>query len=74
MRIMPLGDSITYGIQTSFSNGYRKPLYEALTAAGYSIKMVGSERAGHFPEPLNEGHPPTSVAYRTDTPLQRCTA
>lgn len=39
-NIMPLGDSITYG--SFVVGGYRDPLYQKLTAAGYSFNYVGS--------------------------------
>ena len=41
IRIMPLGDSITYGSGTS--GGYRLPLYVALTNAGYTVDFVGTQ-------------------------------
>lgn len=67
IRIMPLGDSITYdnnigdtrpeGLRT----GYRQPLYLSLVEAGYHVDFVGSQVAGQdaVPEfdPDNEGHP-----------------
>ena len=37
LRIMPLGDSLTQA-----SPGYRAPLAEALTKAGYKFEMIGS--------------------------------
>lgn len=55
-RIMPLGDSITYGV-TNFDGtnnnpsallaaGYRKPLYDSLVNAGYAVDFVGSFSGG----------------------------
>ncbi len=44
LKIMPLGDSITYGV-TSITNtpgGYRARLYRDLTAAGTHVQFVGS--------------------------------
>ena len=43
IRIMPLGDSITYGSNTP--GGYRYPLYVALTNAGYNVDYVGTQTA-----------------------------
>ncbi len=56
IRIMPLGDSITKGYGSSYSNSYRKPLYLSLTAAGYDFDFVGSATNGNFPDPNHEGH------------------
>ncbi len=38
-RIVPLGDSITFG--SSVAGGYRKKLYDLLTAAGFNVDYVG---------------------------------
>ena len=52
VKIMPLGDSITYndhdGETRSSSErpGYRLPLWEQLIAGGYSVDFVGSRVAG----------------------------
>jgi len=43
IRIMPMGDSITFGIGET--GGYRKYLYDDLTKKGYKIDMVGPEGA-----------------------------
>ncbi len=40
LRIMPLGDSITFGANTDgIGGGYRYPLYVALTNAGYTVEL-----------------------------------
>jgi lysophospholipase L1-like esterase len=68
-RIMPLGDSITEGMETDngagvsgppdpMRVGYRKPLYDRLTAAGYAVEFVGSRTHGAatgLPYPNHEG-------------------
>jgi len=58
LRIMPLGDSITYG--ASVAGGYRLPLYTALTNLGYNVDFVGSAydnaAAGLGAEIHHEGH------------------
>jgi lysophospholipase L1-like esterase len=42
-RIMPLGNSITRGAWGSPANlGYRRPLFQQLTSAGYTVDFVGS--------------------------------
>jgi lysophospholipase L1-like esterase len=56
VKIMPLGDSITLGAGSTSSNGYRKPLYLNLTAAGYNFNFVGSQTGGDFADPEHEGH------------------
>ncbi len=55
-RIMPLGDSITRGwYGSSHDWGYRKPLYDFLTGAGYNFDFVGIKNDGSFPDPSHEG-------------------
>ena len=56
VKIMPLGDSITLRAGLTSLNGYRKPLYWALTDAGYNFDFVGSQTDGVFPDPNHEGH------------------
>ena len=61
IRIMPLGDSITYGSSApaNVPGGYRLPLYVALTNAGYNIDYVGTQNgngATGLPDPDHEGH------------------
>lgn len=59
VRIMPMGDSITYGQGSSTGGGYRLPLWNALRARGIKVTFVGSERTGpliNF-DRANEGHP-----------------
>jgi lysophospholipase L1-like esterase len=54
LRIMPLGDSIT-----EEPCGYRNELYYRLTAAGFSVKYVGSVQdrwCSQLPEKYHEGH------------------
>jgi lysophospholipase L1-like esterase len=46
IRIMPLGDSITYGTNSTGIVGYRRPLYQLLIGAGYSVDFVGSQVDG----------------------------
>ncbi|MBQ9431534.1 MAG: Ig-like domain-containing protein [Kiritimatiellae bacterium] len=57
LRIMPLGDSITYCV--SVAGGYRLPLYTLLTNAGYSIDYVGTQTgnsSADLPDIDHEGH------------------
>jgi lysophospholipase L1-like esterase len=58
LRVMPLGDSITYGLGAS--GGYRAPLYQLLTNAGYSLDFIGTQTgngAASLPDPNHEGYP-----------------
>ncbi len=70
VKIIPLGDSITYDYHDNETRpsservGYRLPLWELLVAGGYSVDFVGSRVAGEalgqdlVPpfDPDNEGH------------------
>ncbi|MFJ8696062.1 GDSL-type esterase/lipase family protein, partial [Streptomyces roseolilacinus] len=58
LRIMPLGDSITYGTGSSNGAGYRAPLYVHLNRQDVSVQYVGSQRSGPALSPIaHEGHP-----------------
>jgi lysophospholipase L1-like esterase len=59
IKIMPLGDSITFGSPDPRYGGYRRLLGMLLKNDGYSIDFVGSRRSGNgvIPGPENEGHP-----------------
>ncbi len=52
---MPLGDSITLGV----NGGYRNGLWNRLSAAGYSVDFVGSQSDPYTkaPDRDHEGHP-----------------
>ncbi|WP_020477492.1 ricin-type beta-trefoil lectin domain protein [Streptomyces sp. SS] len=62
LRVMPLGDSITWGVGSSTGNGYRGPLWDRLVAEGHPVDFVGTGRAGSMSDPDNEGH----SGYRID--------
>jgi hypothetical protein len=59
LKIMPLGDSITFGTPNPSYGGYRHLLGTLLTNDGYSFDFVGSQQSGDgvLPSPNNEGHP-----------------
>ena len=62
LKIMPLGDSITYGQGWDPHGGYRAVLREKLVAAGYSVDYVGTQTGnrGTLSESgdiQHEGHP-----------------
>jgi lysophospholipase L1-like esterase len=52
--IMPLGDSITYGVGSTTMGSYRAPLFQLAVTANQSITFVGRQTTG-----------PTMVAGRT---------
>src|SRR6266700_3489614 len=58
VTIMPLGDSITFGIGSPTSSSYRLALWQDLTAAGIKFSFVGSEHSGSkvLGQTANEGH------------------
>ena len=62
LRVMPLGDSITWGVGSSTGNGYRGPLWNQLAADGHPLDFVGTLRGGSMSDPDNEGH----SGYRID--------
>ena len=62
LRLMPIGDSITSGFQSSTGNGYRGPLWNALVSQGNQTDFVGSLRDGTTFDPDHEGH----SGYRID--------
>lgn len=63
LRILPLGDSITYGEGGTTGNGYRLPLYTSLTAAGHNVTMVGSRTQGSMVQNALEAWPGVDVQY-----------
>lgn len=60
LHLLPLGDSITLGVQ----GGYRNDLYNALTQAGYKVDMVGSQydTSTEIADKDHEGHPGFTIA------------
>ncbi|EKJ72016.1 hypothetical protein NXS19_011296 [Fusarium pseudograminearum] len=52
---MPLGGSITYGVGSSYGNGYRKFLQDMLLSNGYQVRIVGSRKSGSMENNDNEG-------------------
>ncbi|WBO61557.1 ricin-type beta-trefoil lectin domain protein [Streptomyces camelliae] len=56
LRLMPLGDSITWGVGSPSGNGYRGFLWNRLAGEGHALDFVGSGRNGTMSDPDNEGH------------------
>jgi lysophospholipase L1-like esterase len=62
VRVMPLGDSITYGDKSP--GGYRVGLWQKVVAGGHSVDFVGSRTDGpsSLPDRNHEGHPGWTIA------------
>ncbi|KAL4867215.1 hypothetical protein BDV12DRAFT_198425 [Aspergillus spectabilis] len=56
LRVLPIGDSITWGAQSSDSNGYRKQLFNRLVGRGNKVDFVGGTQSGDMSDPDHEGH------------------
>ncbi|KAJ3499558.1 hypothetical protein NLG97_g229 [Lecanicillium saksenae] len=64
LRILPLGDSITWGYSSSDGNGYRQDLLNMLS--GNPVQYVGSQRSGSMANNFNEGHPGAVISEIAD--------
>ncbi|GAA2196016.1 hypothetical protein GCM10009848_66140 [Micromonospora lupini] len=73
LRVMPLGDSITAGVESSDNNGYRDELHDGLSAVWGDdrVTFVGSQTTGTMAENRNEGHPGKRIDEIAD--LAECT-
>ncbi|MFB6549454.1 ricin-type beta-trefoil lectin domain protein [Streptomyces sp. NPDC056405] len=56
LRLLPPGNSITWGIGSPSGNSYRGFLWNQLSAQGHALDFVGSGRNGPMSDPDNEGH------------------
>lgn len=45
-KVLPLGDSITHGLQSSDSGGYRSQLFKLVLAGNQTLTFLGSQTAG----------------------------
>lgn len=54
LRILPVGDSITYGFKSSDGNGYRNDLLSKFS--GNNVRYIGSQRAGNMANNQNDGY------------------
>lgn len=61
MKVMPMGDSITAGVNHSTGDGYIFAFFLAMLAAPFlskrSLDLVGSQRSGERADRDHEGHP-----------------
>ncbi|KAL8969486.1 MAG: hypothetical protein Q9183_001972 [Haloplaca sp. 2 TL-2023] len=55
LRILPLGDSITFGMGSSDGNGYRLILSNLISKDGNSLHYIGSVKSGSMPNNNHEG-------------------
>jgi lysophospholipase L1-like esterase len=63
LRILPLGDSITWGyINGGGSNGYRERLLANMQSAGYKVDFVGTQKSGTMADKDNQGHPGFTIS------------
>ncbi|OCK88387.1 carbohydrate esterase family 3 protein [Cenococcum geophilum 1.58] len=61
LRILPLGDSITYGWNsTAGTDGYRLKLSTDLS--GSDLLFIGTQRSGSMSDNHNEGHPGFTIS------------
>ncbi|KAI0095577.1 SGNH hydrolase-type esterase domain-containing protein [Nemania sp. FL0031] len=56
LRVLPIGDSITWGAQSSDENGYRLSLFNKLGSGGNNVDFVGSVQSGNMTDRDHEGH------------------
>jgi lysophospholipase L1-like esterase len=71
IRLMPLGDSITKGVGSSDTSGYRKPLYNRIMGfGGYDVDFVGSLRDG--PTTFDNQHEGHGGLMASQIALQTC--
>ncbi|QKW19054.1 hypothetical protein HUT16_08245 [Kitasatospora sp. NA04385] len=62
VRVMPLGDSITWGVGSATGGGYRQPLADLIAQqSAYTVDFVGSMRNGPGSDAENEGHSGYSI-------------
>ena len=57
LRLMPVGDSITFGVGSPTKSSYRRPLMNLLAnQSRFSVTFAGSQASGNLPDLANEGH------------------
>lgn len=72
LRVMPMGDSITYGSVYTANAGYRGPLHNLLVDAGYDVLFVGPSVEGRIttdvrPLPVEQQHHAGFSSYAIQT-------
>jgi lysophospholipase L1-like esterase len=71
LRVLPFGDSITWGYPSSDGGGYRCELQNYLTTQESTLEMVGSGSAGPCTQNKNEGHSGWTIAQLSS--ISNCT-
>ncbi|KAF2162085.1 carbohydrate esterase family 3 protein, partial [Zasmidium cellare ATCC 36951] len=61
LRILPLGDSITWGFASPDGNGYRLRLFNDLS--GDDVVMAGTQHNGNMQDYWNEGYPGKTIEF-----------
>ncbi|MFD9412495.1 FG-GAP-like repeat-containing protein [Streptomyces sp. NPDC059989] len=61
VRMLPLGDSITYGVGAAGGSSYRGRLWDFLAHDLHSLDFVGSAKSGTGPDRDHEGHKGWSI-------------
>lgn len=57
LRVMPLGDSITWGVGSATTSSYRASLASLVAGrSAYTVQFVGSQNSGTLADQSNEGH------------------
>ncbi|EEY16604.1 FG-GAP repeat domain-containing protein [Verticillium alfalfae VaMs.102] len=56
LRVLPIGDSITFGAQSTHGNGYRGELHDLLVQRGNKVNFVGGLATGSMADNSHEGH------------------
>ncbi|MEU9289085.1 FG-GAP-like repeat-containing protein [Streptomyces sp. NPDC048275] len=57
LRVMPLGDSITWGVGSATTSSYRASLASLVAGQSeYTVQFVGSQNSGTLADQSNEGH------------------
>lgn len=62
LKILPVGDSITFGVGSSHGNGYRDDLRIKLSEHGYMTTFMGTQKNGRMVNDENEGFPLATIA------------
>ncbi|EGY22194.1 FG-GAP repeat domain-containing protein [Verticillium dahliae VdLs.17] len=56
LQVLPIGDSITFGVQSTHGIGYRGELHDLLVQRGNKVNFVGGLATGSMADNSHEGH------------------